>query len=158
MKNPVRNLLIFVGAVVVLLFVRQFINTPSDEQLIDQALTDAIEASKEGRPGPVLDFISQKAKFNDEGVGARAEISNYIKQFRPDVVLTDRKPTINADTATIITPVKVSFGVASFRSEQTIESVTIQLEREATTTWFIIPTSKWRVTRVTAPEEISVPG
>ncbi|HZH98180.1 MAG TPA: hypothetical protein VEX38_04350, partial [Fimbriimonadaceae bacterium] len=39
---------------------------PSDKEQIQTALDEAILASKEGRPGGVLDYLSQNFKVNEE--------------------------------------------------------------------------------------------
>lgn len=124
---------------------------PSDRELIQIALKDAIQASREGRPGGVLDFISKRFEVNGEQYGTR-DISKTIKDMKPDVEIERVEPTISGDAATITSPVRLSVSLPPVGMN--ISSVTIHFARENGTKWLIFPTKKWRMVRVEIPDEV----
>jgi len=124
---------------------------PSDRELIEIALKDAIQASREGRPGGVLDFISKRFEVNGEQYGTR-DISNTIKDMRPDVEIERPAPTITGDSATITSPVRLSVSLPPVGMN--ISSVTIHFARENGTNWLIFPTKKWRMVRIEIPDDV----
>lgn len=124
---------------------------PSDEELIKQALDDAILASKEGRPGGVLEFISQKFTVNDEQYADR-DIAKTIKDLRPNVEVENPTPTIQGDRATIVSPVRLSVTLPPVGTK--LSQVTIKFERESGFKWLVIPTKKWRMVQVEMPEHV----
>lgn len=125
---------------------------PSDEELIGRALDESIRASREGRPGSVLDLLSPSLTVNEEGVPYRREIAEFVRKSRPDVEVRNRKPTISGDVATIESPVRVSSSLPAVPLEHTFERVVITLEKERTREWLVLPGRRWRVTKVTIPE------
>jgi len=104
------------GALVLALigmFVASLLNQPSDKQLILQALDESIAASRAGRPGGVLEYLSRNLTWNgDEGVN-RMEIADYIKRAKPEVTVMHREVVLDGDTATITTPVNVKLSMPS---------------------------------------------
>lgn len=122
-----------------------------DRKLIQEALDESIKASREGKPGGVLENISVNFKFNDSEIGGRGDIGQYVKQMRPDVEILQRDPTISGDTAKIISDVKVRFKLGPVESEQRVENVVITLQRETGTKFGVIPVKKWRIVTVSAP-------
>ncbi|MFX8820935.1 hypothetical protein ABTM55_19390, partial [Acinetobacter baumannii] len=79
---------------------------PSDENLIREAVTRSIEASREGRPGGVIDYISDRFAVNGDQPGTSA-IARFIRESKPEVTIDSYKPLVNGDQALITTPVKV---------------------------------------------------
>src|SRR3712207_3308413 len=70
---------------------------PDDQTLIAQALDESIEASKEGRPGGVLDLLSEELKLNEQQVGTKRQIADYIRRFRPEVTVENKKALVTGD-------------------------------------------------------------
>ncbi len=139
-------------AVVVLLGVLAFpfVFGPSDQQLIQQALDDSVAASREGRPGGVLEYLSHSLKYNDEAVGNRSEVATFIKNSHPQVVIENPTPTINGNTATIVSPVTLTFGLGPVGTPVRLQKVEITLSKETGTRFLILPSPKWRVSEVKA--------
>lgn len=154
MKRPI---LIVAAIVLVLVGIRIVagLNGPDDKQLVRQALADSIKASKEGRPGGVMDKISNKLTVNDTEVGQMGNIANFIKQSRPDVEVLTPDPVILGDEARITSPVKVSMslpGGAGF--DRTIDNVILIFAKEDSMTWLIFPSKQWRLKEVKMPDDV----
>ena len=121
----------------------------SDKELIKIALDEAITASKEGRPGGVLDFLSRKFEVNGQQYGS-GDIAKTIKEMKPDVTIEKPDPTVNGDSATITSPVRLSVLTMGMN----ISEVTITFARETGTKWLIFPTKKWRMVEVDVPDNV----
>jgi len=125
-------------------------NRPNDTQLIHEALNEAIKASKEGRPGGVVELFSRNLKVNDIDVSPnQGQIANFIRTQKPDVTVTKTTPSISGDEARIVSPVELDMGMFGKRN---IDNVTLIFKREDATDFLIIPSSKWRLIEVRAPE------
>jgi hypothetical protein len=128
-----------------------FLNQPDDKTLISQAIKEAQSASKEGRPGGVLDFLSFDLDVNGNKVeGTRRDIAQYIKNSKPDIELTSIEPIITGEDARLETPATVKIGVAMFSKAVTIPSVVVNLKKEVDREWFIIPKKSWKITQIRA--------
>ncbi len=134
------------------LTVLYFVTTPSDEELIRQAITDATQAGREGKPGPVLDYLSKAFSFNGVPMMDRAEISKYVRLARPEIEFGDYEPVIVEDDAVVVTDVHVKFAFQGAGMDQTVPDVQVRLARESGLRWLVLPGKKWRITEVTAPE------
>src|SRR4051812_25538220 len=126
MRGPKKLIFTMLGIVVALILLRVtiFAPQPDDQALIQNALKDSIEASKEGRPGGVLDFLSSKFKINSESPG-RFDIAKFIREHKPDITVYNTKAIISGDTARIETPVEVKLSVLTQNFDQTIDHVTL---------------------------------
>ena len=124
---------------------------PSDRELIQIALKEAIQASREGRPGGVLDFISKRFEVNGEQYGTR-DISKTIKDMKPDVEIERPEPAITGDSATITIPIRLSVTLPTV--SMNMSSVKLHFARENGTKWLIFPTKKWRMVRVEIPDDV----
>ena len=129
-----------------------FVFGPSDKQLIKEALDVSIKASREGRPGGVMEHLSHSLKYNEEQVGDRTSVADYVKRARPDVIIQDPRPTISGDTAIIVSPVtvKMEMGPVSFPIQ--IERAVITLSKETGRKFLVFPAPVWRITSIKAPE------
>lgn len=123
----------------------------SDKDLIQATIREAIEASKEGRSGGVLEQLSRSFTFNEEQTWDRNQIAQVIKNSKPDVIIFNMEPVISGDTATVISraQVKGQFVFAPINLE--IPSVKIELARGTELRYGILPKKKWRITSITAP-------
>jgi len=151
-----RQLLIAVVCAVAALgviLVRQLGQGPSDVVQIKTAVDEAVAASKAGKPGPVLDFISRSLTLNADLVGGeRGEIAKYIRNYRPDVEVLNFAPRITGDDATLVSPVKLKLKIFTVETEQTVPEVTLKFRREATFRYLIIPGRVWRLTDISVKE------
>jgi len=155
-------LLVVVGLLVVVVGVKAFLTMrgPSDDVLVKQALDEAIKASKEGRPGGVMDYLSDSLTINAESP-TRRKIADFIKQSHPEIQVQNSEPVIRESegTAQINSPVhiKLTMPLGGSTVERTIPNVTLRFQREDAREWLIIPTRQWRLKEVTVPAE-SVPA
>jgi hypothetical protein len=142
-----------VFALVLLLVLRVGIslsNRPSDQVLIERALDEAIQASKEGRPGGVLDLLSANLKVNDQLIGAsNREIANFVRDQKPDVKVLEPSARIIGEEGRIVSLVDLDLGILGVRR---LKEVTMIFRREEATELVFIPTTKWRLVEVRVPD------
>jgi hypothetical protein len=127
-------------------------NKPSDEKLIHQALNDALEASRKGKPGGVMDFLSNQLKFNDQSIGDQSQIAKVIKESHPEITVADEKVLVTGDEARIVSPVDLKANIFGQSLDQHIDNVTLVFHKEEGRDYFFIPTPKWRLSEVRLPE------
>ena len=132
------------------------VTAPSDEDLIREALEESVQASRDGRPGVVLDHLSRSLTFNGIPVGSRADIAEFVRKSKPDIKLGPVDPVIEGDVATVVTSVRVNVSLPGFTAEQTVPQVQIKLERQTGVRWLLLPGTKWRISEVTVPDLASV--
>jgi hypothetical protein len=161
MKSGSKILGVTGTAVVLLLAARVgigFLNQPTDEQLIQTAIKEAIAASKEGKAGGVLELMSSSLTVNQgDANGSKSNVSKYISNMRPDVTFANTKPTIEGDGARIETSANIKVNLLGNEQSADIPTVTIRLTKEEDKEWLIIPKRKWRITNVDVPLE-NIPG
>ena len=147
---------IIVG-IVVLLGIRVAItslNAPDDQTQIQTALAESIKASKEGRPGGVMDMLSSNLKLNDmDTSGNRSQIVRYIKENSPDVTVIEKQAVITGDEAQIRSPVDLTLNFLGQKMERRIEDVTMVFKREDDRAYLVFPTKRWKLAEVHIPEE-----
>jgi len=127
-----------------------------DKKLVREALAESIKASREGRPGGVMDKISDKLTVNDARF-SRGQIANVIRNSKPEVEVLQQDPVIIGEEAQITSPVKVRIPLPVGNGsafDRTINDVTLVFAKESATEWLIIPTSKWRLTEVKLPDDV----
>jgi hypothetical protein len=148
--------LVIVAVLVVLLGVRialSIANRPSDQAQIEQALADSIKASKEGRPGGVMDKLSGRLKVNEMDASSnRSQIANYIKQNHPDVVVQNKKAVVSGDEAQIVSPVDIELSFLGQTRTLHLEEVTMIFRKETDYEYLVIPTDKWKLAEVRVPD------
>jgi hypothetical protein len=127
-------------------------NRSSDQQLIEQALNDSIAASKAGRPGSVLELLSQNFKVNDEEYGSRSQIAKAIRDYRPDIKLQSTAAQVEGHSAEINSNIDLSLS-GPLPLSLTIPNAKLQFEKELGTKWLLFPDRRWKLVRVTIPEE-----
>ncbi|HVT12329.1 MAG TPA: hypothetical protein VHE55_08675 [Fimbriimonadaceae bacterium] len=127
-------------------------NRPDDKTQIRQALAEAIKASKEGRSGSVIDLLSEHFKVNGEQPGF-GQVAKLIKESHPDIVVDDTDPVVSGDSAQITSSVKVT-GTFFGGGQQSFSFKDVQLyfKKESAMDWLIFPTTKWRLSDVSMPE------
>jgi len=153
MKRPI---LIVAAVLVVLVGIRVImsLNGPDDKTLVRQALAESIKASKEGRPGGVIDKISNKFTVNGEDRFSPGQIMQFVKESRPDITVTRPEPIVLGDEARINSPVTLSATMpGGTEINKTLDNVTLVFEKEDSMTWLVIPSKQWRLKEVTLPED-----
>jgi hypothetical protein len=144
-------------ALVALLAVRMLVgrmNAPDDQQQIQQALADSIKASKEGRPGGVMDKLSSNLKLNDMETSAnRGQIAQYIRDNKPDVRVLQTRAVITGDQAQIVSPVELEVNILGQRLRKEIDNVTLIFKKEDDREYLVFPTRKWKLFEVRMPPD-----
>ncbi len=130
---------------------------PSDAERIDAALETSLKASREGRPGGVLEYLTDQFQINDQSVGTRREIGVAIRNSKPVVEVENRTPEVFGDEAKIVSPVRVKVDFMGQPVDQRMDGVTILFKREPTRAFLVLPTSTWRIDKVYLPEGVAVP-
>lgn len=154
MKKPI---LVIAAILVVLVGVRVVMGLApqDDKKLVREALAESIAASREGRPGGVMDKISSKLVINGEPLVSNPQIANWIRNSKPDVVVEKPDPVIMGDEAQITSPVRVKLAnpIGNGNAlDRTVNDVTLIFAKESATTFLIIPTTKWRLREVKLPD------
>ena len=149
-----------IGAILVAFLVKFIAVTffgPSDEALVKQALDRAIVASREGRPGGVLESLTSKFKLNSDQPGG-AQIANFIKENHPEVTVENYNPVISGDTARITSPVRVKVSFLGHDIDQRVDSVSMVFKRDDGHVWLVIPAKDWKLEQVFVPESLTPSG
>lgn len=140
-----------VVALIAVLFL-MFASGPTDRQLIQAALKESIQASREGRPGGVMQYLSHNLTFNSEDTGDRMSIASYIKQAKPDITVANDEPQIDDNKAIIITPVDVDLRIGPVSMPMHIKRAEIIFAKESGTRFLIFPSPVWRIQSIRAEE------
>lgn len=144
----------FLGLAVVLVGVKvglAMMNQKDDATLINEAVNQAVLASKEGKPGGVMEFLSANLKFNGTEVASdKGRIANFVKNSKPEFEFASLTPQIFDTNARIETAAKMKIGILKFTQDVEIPKVIIHLEKEEDREWLIIPKRTWRITNIEA--------
>ncbi len=148
--------LLVVGAMLVLLIggrvILSVIHPENDADLIKQALTDSIQASKEGRPGGVMDKLSDNISLNGQNEGAfQGDIAHFIKTNKPDIQVENMTPSVTGDEATIVSPVTLTLSFLGQSVSHRIKDVTLLFRKETDHDFLILPTTRWKLAEVRIP-------
>lgn len=143
-----------VGLVLVLAAIRigpALVNPPSDQALIERALADAITAGKEGRPGSVLELLSQHLTVNGEAIGADSrQIANFVRDQKPVVVVSNQTAVVHGEEGRIVSPIELDLGILGTRH---LNEANLIFRREDSTDYGIIPARKWKLVEVQVPKD-----
>lgn len=132
-------------------FIYGLANHPDDKSQIQAALAEAIQASKEGRPGSVIDKLSDHFKVNGEQPGF-SQIAKLVKESHPDIVVADNDPVISGDSAQITSSVQVTGSFLGAKQSFSFKQAQLYFKKETAMDWLIFPTTKWRLSDVRVPE------
>lgn len=141
-----------VAALLLVLRLTIFAPQPDDQKLIQQALHDSLQASREGRPGGVLDILSTKFKINDQQPGSRWDIAKFIRDNKPEIDVANNLATISGDKAEIVTPVHVKVSFLNQTWDQNVNNVTLVFQKEEGHRYVVFPTTEWHLTDVLVPD------
>jgi hypothetical protein len=127
----------------------------SDQQQIEAALEESIQASKEGRPGGVMDKLSSRLHINEmDTSGNRNQIAEYIKKSKPDVTIQNRRAVVTGDEARIVSPVTIEANMLGQKMSRELQEVTLVFRKEDDREYLIIPTKKWKLAEVEVPDSV----
>lgn len=144
---------VVIGAVVLAvaaIAIQIFAFGPSDKQMIQSALDESLLAAREGRPSPVLEYLSRNFEINGQRMSERPEIAKAVQMAKPEITVMNREPQITDSTATINSSVKVKLDYMGLNIDQTFENVTITFTKESGTRMLVVPYPKWRISGVSA--------
>lgn len=142
-----------VGVLVALIggrFIYGALTRPDDRTQVKQALADAIEASRDGRPGSVVDKLSDSLKVNGEGGPSLRQVAEFVKNNHPRVTVANPEPTIRGDEAEIDSDVRIEISLLGERSLD-LKNVQILFRKESGRDWLIFPTTNWKLSEVRIP-------
>jgi len=131
-----------------------FADQTSDRVLIQNALKESIEAGKEGRPGSVLELLSREFEVNGFKPGS-SQVSQMVKQYKPDVEVLNQEPSISDDRADLVSPVRLKVQIAMAKQSFDIKDVKFKFEKEQGTQWLFFPKKSWKLRSVELPEDIA---
>ncbi|RYG46636.1 hypothetical protein EON79_09610 [bacterium] len=156
MTSTGKTIAIVGGILVVLVVARVGIglaNQPDDQTLIRAAIKESIQDSKEGKPGGVLDLLSDNFKVNSDSVNASpGQISQFIRNQKPEITVVNDKALVTGDEARIVSPVDLKLGLLGQSIERQIKEVTLVFRKEDSRGFLFIPQKKWKLTDVRVPE------
>lgn len=126
---------------------------PSDEKLIREALQESLKAGKEGRPGGVVELLSDQLRFNDEVTPNKRQIAEFVRDSRPEVSVSEKSLEVRGDHALMVADVSVRlatpFGISL---DRTFQDVQLQFRREPAARLLVLPDRRWRLYRILAPD------
>lgn len=155
MNRGTTAVFIFIGVAAVATVARFaiFDEEPPDREKIRIALTESIEAGKEGRPGSALDLLARDFEVNGYAPGS-GEISRLIKDFKPDIEVLEPEPQIDGNRAQIVSSVKLTL-TKPIKQAFDIQNVRFSFVRQRATKWVFFPTTAWKLRRVTLPDDVA---
>ncbi len=130
------------------------VRPPDDARLIREAIAEAAKASREGRPGGVLDALSSEASLNGQTAESPRQIADVVRRLQPDLQIASIEPTITGDEARVVSPAKLTLGLLGAKRTYDVARLTVVLGREDDRDLLVIPTHRWRVRRVEVPEDV----
>lgn len=130
-------------------------NKPDDETQILTALEEMRVASIEGRPGGVLEYISDSIQLpvgtEDQWFGRspKAEIARFLRQADiRSVEIKDPKVELYGELAQVTCSVSADLSYPMFGDASlSFDNVVIEFRRERSRRLFVVPDSTWRVVR-----------
>lgn len=149
--------------VLVVINIVAVMNKPNDETQILQALEEMRVASVEGRPGGVLEYISDSIELptqpEDQWMGRspKAQIARFLRQADiRSVEISDTKVELHGELAQVACSVRADLTYPAFGDVPiAFDRVVIEFRREASRRLFVVPDSTWRVVRF---QPVSLPS
>ncbi|RYG37926.1 hypothetical protein EON81_05220 [bacterium] len=156
MTSTGKTIAIVGGILVVLVGVRVgigLVNQPDDQTLIRAAIKESIQDSKEGKPGGVLDLLSDNFKVNSNTMGInQGQISQFIRNQKPELTVVNDKALVTGDEARIVSPVDLKLNMLGQSMERQIKEVTMVFRKEESRGFLFLPQKKWKLTDVRVPD------
>jgi len=150
MSKPIQVLVLTLLVVVALVGLRLALAGPVDERAeVREALRVALKASREGKPGGLLDHLSASLKVNDTDMQLNGkQIGDFIADQKPDITVDDPEPVVTGNEARIKSSIRLKMGLFGVNVEKQIKSVTMIFRRESARVFLVFPSQKWRLTDV----------
>lgn len=123
----------------------------SDEDQIRVALQDSIRASREGRGGGVLEYLSREFEVNGNKYGTGA-IADQVRKTKPDVTVMKTEPNVIGQLATLDSPVELSLTLPNMKFN--LSKVHFVFEKEESRKWGLFPAHEWKLSKVEVPDEV----
>ena len=133
-------------------FIYGAMNHPDDKTLIKQALADAIQASKEGQAGSVVDKLTENFRVNDVRTGT-SKIAELVKNNHPVVDVKETDPIVSGDSAQITSDVSLHVSVLGQSFDRNLNDVQLLFKKETGTDWLIFPATRWRLAAARIPSD-----
>ncbi len=125
----------------------------SDHDQIRRALERSIQASKEGRPGGVLQLLGDQLTYNGQDAkGNLNQVAQFIVKQRPDVVVEHPDPIVTGDEAQIVSPVDITLSLLGQQKSVRLKDVVLVFRREPSMQFLVFPTTEWKLSEVRAPQ------
>lgn len=122
---------------------------PSDQEQITEAMNNAVKASREGRPGGVVEYLADSFEVNNTKYDVSRQVADAIQKYHPDIELSTTQAKVNGDSATVSTDVKLRILSKSI----SIPDVTFKLHKDVETKWLVLPTKSWKLEGASVPPE-----
>ena len=129
-----------------------FVTAPSDDQLVRQAIDESTRASREGRPGGVLEYLSPYLAINADPMIDRSDIARVVRLSKPEVRFGPYAPQIDGEAALVRADVAVKMSFQGLNIDTTFHGVQVKLTKTTGVRWLFLPGSKWKITEVAAPD------
>lgn len=123
---------------------------PGDQMLIRAGMVRAIQASKDGQAGGVVDKLTEGFSMNGQHISL-GKVADFIRNSKPDIVPQMTNAAIEGDSAHMICPVKVHAQYLGFSYDGTMKDVEFVFKKVPSSEWLIIPTHKWELDQVNVP-------
>lgn len=151
-----RSVWVVLGVLVLLVGVKvglTLFRSHDDLKEIRQALDESIQASREGRPGGVMDLLSSSLTLNGEQAPDARRIAQTIRDQKPDVTVQKLDPVVTGEKAVMLSPVDLKVNILGAGTSFHLDEVTLVFRKESAQEWLVIPTQKWRLTEVHLPSD-----
>lgn len=151
MNKTVRTAAILLTAAVALFGLRLamiYARHPSDQELIQNALSESLEASRKGQPGSVLDLLSKQFTINQTAAPDTSQVADFVRRYKPDIRLENRHAQIVGDEARIVTAVDLGL----FGQTTRLNDVMLVFRKEEGHGFLFLPTTKWHLTDIRLAE------
>lgn len=149
--------------VLVVINIIAVMNKPDDKAQILQALEAMRIASLEGRPGGVLEYISDSVELPDQpenqwyGNSPKAQIARFLRQAEiRSIEISNTKVELYGDLAQVTCSVRADLYYPAFGDMPiSFNNVVIEFRRESSRRLLVVPDSTWRVVRF---QPVSLPS
>lgn len=135
-------------------------DTRTDKEQIVSALDDSVAASKEGRPGGVLDLMSEQFEISGLGKISRNWVAKQIRENKPEVSFTRETIEITGDraemTADASLRLKVNLGPVSKDLSPSMQGVKLIFRKEDVRKFLIVPSKVWKLVEVRLPPGVQL--
>lgn len=127
-----------------------WVHRPNDATLVREALLEAIQASREGRPGSAAELLGTSIKVDKvEVTSVQRQITDFIRKQRPSITVDHPNLKIIGNEARIVSSVEIDLGIFGNRR---LSQVTMIFRKEDSTEYLVIPTRKWHIVEVRTPD------